>query len=236
MIWALNGKIASGKSTVAKMLAEELHKSGYTVEHKMFAFKIKQFVELLTGEKMEVDKDNYFNGGIVDFTHEQKNKFFPQYGYTIGQMLQKIGTDMFRDMFHKDTWIESMFIDYKKNVDTMAYFQKLGDTLGNHISGKKTNFDHDKLIEPQYPNWIIADTRFPNEAERIIKEGGFVVSVVGDPTNETKNGSRSNTHESEIAMDNHDHLKKYIIQNDGTLQDLENKVKDIIDKEFERNG
>lgn len=72
--------------------------------------------------------------------------------------------------------------------------------------------------------WILTDTRFPNELERVRQLDGITIKVVRKsviiPQNE---------HESEYALDNA--TFDYIIENDGSLDDLLSKVKEILIKE-----
>ena len=75
-----------------------------------------------------------------------------------------------------------------------------------------------------HPNdkWIITDVRFPNEIDRIEKLGGIVIRVVRDIETIT------NEHFSETALDHHDF--EYVIQNNGTKQELLEKVEKIYKK------
>lgn len=48
-------------------------------------------------------------------TQEGKNTYVEAYGMTIGEMLQKIGTNALRDNFHKNVWINALAIEIQKN-------------------------------------------------------------------------------------------------------------------------
>jgi dephospho-CoA kinase len=68
-------------------------------------------------------------------------------------------------------------------------------------------------------NWVIPDCRFPNEYEAIKKRGGVVVRI--------ERGERMhNVHSSESALDAHDF--DYWIDNNGSLQDLREKVEFLL--------
>jgi hypothetical protein len=73
-----------------------------------------------------------------------------------------------------------------------------------------------------YPNWIITDMRFENELEAVVKKGGITIRVV-------RPGTVVGNHPSETALDGF--IMHYEIINDGTIKDLEEKVKDILVKE-----
>ena len=69
-------------------------------------------------------------------------------------------------------------------------------------------------------NWIITDVRFPNEAKAIKNKGGILIRVER-PGIESHCGGQ---HLSETSLDAYDKFD-YVIENDGTVQDLIDKVK-----------
>jgi hypothetical protein len=69
-------------------------------------------------------------------------------------------------------------------------------------------------------NWIITDCRFHNEAYAVRDRDGIIVRV-----NRPGNGPVNN-HISETAIDGFDF--DYVINNDGDLEDLRTKVKDLL--------
>lgn len=77
--------------------------------------------------------------------------------YTYREMLQYIGTELLRNQFHPDVHVMATFADYVKQ--TVSW-----DEEGN------SQYE-------VYPNWIISDTRFKNEAEFIKSKGGLVIRV-----------------------------------------------------------
>lgn len=122
---------------------------------------------------------------------------------TIREFLQALGTECLRDNLSKNIWTAALFADYKANV-------KEWDDLGN-----------DKLVE--YPSWCITDMRFPNEMKAVAAKGGITIRVIRD------NGTRAidtNPHASETALD--DCEFDYHIDNSGTIEDLIEKVREIL--------
>jgi len=196
MIIGVIGSFGSGKGTVAKMMATYLRENQYTCIHKIFAGKLKEIVSTLTGIPMDSENDNDFCGGIDDFSQEKKNIFIPEFSMTIGQMLQKIGTEVFRDNFDKDTWVKSTFRDYDPTDD---------DTI-----------------------WIIPDTRFPNEVD-VIKDihNGYLVKVESESPLGNEDSGRSTEHRSETALNGYDRYDA-VIKNDSTLDELSEKVKEVL--------
>jgi hypothetical protein len=222
-------------------------------EIKKFAGKVKEILSILTGipvEDMEKEKvkNSYLgeewykyyytirfsDGYIVHSPHniskgEAQLKARTLRGYnppsivettkvedkiTVRQALQWIGTDLFRDKFHPNTWVNSLFTGYK-SVSSKAGLD--ADSVSELV--------HGIIREEKYPNWIITDVRFPNEAQAIKDRGGILIRVMryGDPNEEV------DFHESEIALDSHEF--DYYIDNNGTIEELIEGVKEILIKE-----
>ena len=70
-----------------------------------------------------------------------------------------------------------------------------------------------------YPLWCITDMRFPNEMEAVELREGVTIKVV-------RPGTAVGTHPSETALD--DAYFDHVISNDGTIEDLVEKVKQIL--------
>ena len=73
-----------------------------------------------------------------------------------------------------------------------------------------------------YPNWIITDMRFENELEAVVNKGGITIKVV-------RPGTVVGNHPSEVALDGF--IMHYEIINDGTMEELVEKVREILIKE-----
>lgn len=198
-IIAISGKIGAGKDTLAYYIPQiymqhRLH-NDYTKHvsfyRKSFADKLKQIVQLLSGYNMTKDEHNlFFSNERYNYSQEDKNVYIESYGMTIGEMLQKLGTDAIRKHFHSDTWVNAVFVD---------------DIRENDL-------------------WIITDCRFKNEADAVKKNGGKIIRIEGDPAGVRANSKRDLNHQSEIDLDDYTGFD-LIIQNDGTEEDLINKIK-----------
>lgn len=221
MIIGINGKIGSGKDTVGSIIqyltatdtsdkALGFIKLGYgiegyhnsTFEIKKFAGKLKQIGSILSGVLVEMFEDQEF----------KKLNMNPEWGMTYREFLQKLGTEAMRDGLHTNVWVNALFADYKSEDDYKLRNYKLFE--GQEISKED--------ITQKYPNWIITDMRFPNEMEAIVEKGGLTIRVV-------RPGTSTGTHPSEIALDGH--TMHYDIINDGTIEDLVEKVRTILIKE-----
>lgn len=101
------------------------------------------------------------------------------------------------------------------------FLQKLGtDVFREHIS---EDVWVNALLDEYKPgmNWVITDVRFRNEADRIKQLGGKVIKVIRD--------TDVMTHISERALDTY-HFWDQVIDNNGTLEELESIVKNETSK------
>lgn len=211
MIIGINGYAGSGKDTVGAMIqmlycdslgtttVEEVindyknnewwleEKSGWEI--KKWAGKLKTIASLLTGIAVEKFEDQEF----------KKTNLGPEWGMTVRDFLQKLGTDGLRDGLHVNTWVNALMADYQP-------------------------LDYDRLTEAEIlPNWIITDTRFPNEAQAIKDHGGIVIRV------DRPGVSAINAHPSETGLDQWDFDHK--IMNGSDLVSLMFSVNTILKKQ-----
>lgn len=128
---------------------------------------------------------------------------------TIREVLQLVGTEIGRNL-HPNIWCNSLMSEYVSQFNW-------------NDSGREG-----------LPNWIITDMRFLNELEAVKNRQGINIRVNRPcftcKTYEGKYCSNSyhlsNKHESETALDNAEF--DYVIQNDNTLEDLIQKVREIL--------
>jgi hypothetical protein len=230
MIIGINGKIGSGKDTVGSIIqyltstdssgkALGHIKLGYaikgyhnsTFEIKKFAGKLKQTASLLTGISVEKFEDQEFK--MINLSDEwsslqQSGRSKVLLPMTVRTFLQKLGTEAMREGLHTNVWVNALFADYKPLKVRSA-----------------DSFDLE-TYDGKYPKWIITDMRFPNEMEAVKARKGITIRVV---RNQIKTGNLVLEHPSETALDNAKF--DYEIINDGTIEDLIEKVKEILIKE-----
>lgn len=239
MIIGINGKIGSGKDTVGKIIQyltanpeikqcttleewledDDLNGQDFRWKIKKFAGKLKQIASLLTGIPVEKFEDQEFKKttlgqewnyhDIIGYGHYN----VPVYGESeqemlVREFLQKLGTEAMRDRLHTNVWVNALFADYKD-----IYIGDWGQ--GNHMYEK--------------PNWVITDMRFPNEMEAVVERNGITIRVVRDYALRGGPEDPKNQHPSETALD--DAEFDYEIINDGSIEDLVEKVKEILIKE-----
>jgi hypothetical protein len=211
-------------------------------EIKRFAGKLKEIVALLTGcnvldlesqefKNRELDKNwwtyKHLDTGTgarpkFEYTERSCNNLSPEELAGLGDritkptyrsLLQAIGTDSVRNIIGDNTWINALFADYK------GVFRG-----GGGLS--------DDDLTQDYPNWIIPDTRFPNEADAIKQNGGILIRV--NRNWRFEHGLKvvhnliptSEQHPSETSLDNYEF--HHVIDNDGTIEELVEKVRKIL--------
>jgi hypothetical protein len=123
------------------------------------------------------------------------------------KLLQLLGTEAGRQIIHPNIWVNALFADYKKEWNGKTFFA--------HGIGREVR-------ENVFPNWIITDVRFPNEAKAVKDKGGIMIRI-NRPGTESHCGGQ---HLSETSLDAYDKFD-YLIENDGTVQDLIDKVKSL---------
>lgn len=170
---------------------------------KKFAYKLKQIVALLTGCTVE-DLEN----------QEFKNKYLPAewQGYddvtallTYRWLMQVVGTEAMRDVIHNNIWVNALFADYKMQSHT-------GPTR-----------------DLKYPNWIITDVRFPNEAQAIKDRGGLLVRIERPSATSFDGMAKVTEHPSETSLDTYNGWD-LVIYNTGTKEQFENNFSTWLDK------
>ena len=259
MVIGINGKIGSGKDTIGKIIQylvanENLPKdmqyqSFEELDHaveaysnfkiKKFAGKLKTIASLLTGIPVEKFEDQEFKKTNLPEhwnTLQQSGRNKVSLPMTVRELLQKLGTEAMRDGLHTNVWCNALFADYN-SIDKLIRITEEG---------------LEEWEEGNYPNWIITDMRFPNEMDSVKERGGITIRVVRypktvevsrgpkdieivpfNPTNQKHmdlwKGDSSRMHASETALD--DAKFDYEIDNNGTLEDLIEKVREILIKE-----
>lgn len=229
MIIGINGYAGSGKDTAGALIQYivgnvgksnleaitdnyEEHEwwleesSGWEI--KKWAGKLKTIASILTGIPKEKFEDQEFK---KTYLHPEWNK---PYAYippgddrpvnkeeavkmSVREFLQRLGTDGLREGLHPNTWVNALMSDYIGMYD----------------------LDTDRTV---WPNWIITDTRFPNEAQAIKDADGIVIRI------DRPGVTAINAHPSETGLDNWDF--DYRINNNGDRFALMQQLYEILEK------
>lgn len=175
---------------------------------KKFADKLKTLVCLLIGYTREQLEDRilkeqelgeewwYYKGrnnSLIPYNKNSKRSTEDLIKPTPRLLLQLIGTDLFRNQLHPNTWVNASFANYLNNA------------------------------------WIFTDVRFPNELEAIKKRNGITIRINRGLVERTGKMIQEPEHISETALDNAKF--DYVIENDGTIEELIEQVKKILIKE-----
>jgi hypothetical protein len=134
-------------------------------------------------------------------------------------LLQLMGTECGRNILHPNLWVMSVMTKY-----TSSNYAPEGTPKG------------ELCLWDKKPNWVITDMRFPNELVAVKNRDGVTIRVnreykYGDLSNieNTIKGVFKEEHPSETALD--DAVFDYFIENNGTIKDLVEKIKEILIKE-----
>lgn len=202
MIISVSGKIGSGKDTVAKIIQE--HTPYHNWEVKKFAGKLKVIATILTGIPIEKFEDQEFKHTILgpewDYYHNTEKT---QIVDGIAQNAKELRYMTVRDLLQK--------------LGTEA--MRMGLHEDTWVNALMSDYNAEES------NWIITDTRFPNEMKAVESRKGIKIKVVRDSGN-----TIGTTHPSETALNDYSNWD-YIIDNTGSIEDLQKKVKEILDKE-----
>jgi len=199
MIIGLVGFIGSGKGTVGDIL--EVH--GFTKDS--FAKPLKDACSIMFGwprEMLEGDTE------VSRKWREEPDSFWSEkfgYSFTPRLALQLMGTEAGRNVFHQDVWVISLL---------------------NRAKGKDV---------------VVTDVRFKNEINYIQQNGGVIVRVRrGEEPDWYKLAEDAAAGFSSAIMGMKDkgiHQSEwdwvgsefnYTIDNDGTVNELGNKVKELL--------
>jgi hypothetical protein len=200
MIIGICGFQSSGKDTIADYLVKE---HGFI---KMsFASKLKDIISIMFGwprDKLE---------GLTKEDREWREQIDPWWSKTLQMpqltprfVMQYFATDLFRNKFHPDIWVK---------------------IVENELN---------KLIEQNTERKIvISDCRFENEINMILRLGGKIIQVHREPPYwfyDYRNGEEPPNikliHRSEIEWIRC--YKDYDINNDGTIEELYEKILQVI--------
>lgn len=197
-----------------------------TYENKKFADKLKDIACLLIGCTREQLESRTFKETSLGknwtcwevrplsleprlfITQQKANTYADKFSWaevklrtmTPRLLLQLLGTECGRQVIHPEIWVNALFADYETNYLNTPTEKVRGGYM-------------------EVSKWIITDVRFPNEVKAIEDRGGMIIRI-------ERPGIELGTHASETALD--DHVFKHTIINDGTIEDLVQKVKHVL--------
>ena len=204
------GLINSGKNTVAEILVKN-HK----FIQDSFASSLKDACAVIFDWPREMLEGNTDESRVWrEIPDEWWAKNLGIENFSPRLALQVVGTDVIRNNFSDKIWFLTLKNRIRKNTDK---------------------------------NFVISDVRFPNELDFIRENGGYILRVTRGKNPEWYDTALKANTGDDIAKNKmktqyrHVHASEsslagiecdYVIENNGTFTDLENKVGEIIKKIF----
>lgn len=248
MIVSVSGKMGSGKDTVGcitSMLVEGFQtatiarviSSGarpfYGYGNRKFADKLKDIVCMLISCTREQLEDQKFKETPIGVDWNKWVLFYTD----------KYSLDGYTKTFivegEAEAYIETQNCVFTAEIEKVELtprllLQLLGTECGRNIIHPNIWINSLMSEYTEDKEWVITDTRFPNELEAIEKVCGITIRVVrlhgytNPDTGEYKEVP-INYHSSETALD--DAKFDYVINNNGTIEDLIESVRVILKNE-----
>lgn len=196
------GQKNAGKSTIASILVEQF---GY--QEFAFADPLKQIIEILFCLDCSYVNDQ-----------QLKEQMIEELRVSPRRLMQQIGTDLFREKLEQvlpelelqgyTLWIWNM----KKRIENYC---KTMESLGKEV----------KIV--------ISDIRFEDEQNFVnLIDGSILIEVIRTSNSQTDTNNQIDHHKSEHLSIKTGSMTKNIITNDGSLEELEEKVQTIIINKF----
>lgn len=176
-------------------------------------------------------KEKYEEEVRINWQTAYKSELTPR------KMMQLVGTEAGRQIIHPNIWVNALFATYKP-IGRIV-------TMDVSTTDRSGDVEHMKV----YPRWVIPDTRFPNEAQAIRDRDGLLIRVNRCPETVTVHRKPFDPEEIPFDKNNPKHMDlweaelrrqhpsetglddwtdwDHVIENDGSLEDLFNKVKAV---------
>lgn len=250
MVIALKGGLKVGKDAVTEMVIKYLAEFGIKAENRKFADKLKDIVCLLINCTREQLEDRDFKTTLIgpDWVVYRVN----------GSSYEMVDSDLiFGTLDEANEYVESMKHIYdngifvtKVELTPRMLLQLIGTEGGRELIHPNMWVNSLFSEYTEESNWVISDCRFPNEKQRIEKEGGIVIEItrpfelrfpqyaylIEETGSEEKALAKlagidkelydTLTHTSETILNGVDFT--YSVINDGTIDELEEKILDIL--------
>lgn len=183
---------------------------------------------------------------------ETQRHLYTRHTHTPRTLLQLLGTEAGRKLIHPNIWVNATFADFKpldkiiredtdgtltverrdtaiRGADGNWYIPALPHVPKEH-HGKQIAHDAFQWCEVitvdqlRYPNWIITDCRFKNEAKAIKERSGLIFRI------ERLDIKSNDNHQSEIDLDDYQDFDEWIVNEKDNYEKLNDDVKQILIK------
>jgi dephospho-CoA kinase len=157
-ILCLHGLAGSGKDTIADYLVNT-----YNFKKLFFADALKKVVSIISGWSYD-----YLNGSTIEYRELRETVKHPIYGKTGRELLQYIGTEVFRNNFDENVWINII----KQEIENSD----------ENIVVSDCRFMNEVAMLEQFPNVFFVNVRRPTvihdkhiSAQELVIDGGYVI-------------------------------------------------------------
>lgn len=237
-----------GKDTVADMVVKYLTQKNLSVVRKRFATALKKTVsdytgiptnilETTAGKNIVISESN-----LIPVDEDVFVTTFSEYTGISKFMLGEIGLDddimkLSNGKTIKETY-EKMLFEFHNVFGGDAIGQTIGKMLQTLGTQLKEIFGSEVFVDAIFKHLhnkdiaVISDVRFKQESEAVKKRFGVIIFVKKDQLDSTQMAGRSTQHSSERDLDGVP--ADFEIDNNGTYQELEDKVSSLIDKLFDK--
>lgn len=221
MIIGVSGQAGSGKDTIADFLVEDFAfcKVALADPMKRFCKEVFNFSDkqLWGPSQFRNEEDKRYERPCQG---ENKIQYLtPRYS------LQQLGSDWGRDCYN-DVWIDYAIRTAKRLVEA-GMNEEMGVTYSAQTGIDNGEWSLDELKPCSYKGVVISDCRFRNELSAIKKAGGINIRVI---RHDAGLKGEAATHCSETEMSEiSDEIFDVVILNNGTLEDLREKVAKFIE-------
>lgn len=205
MLIGVSGKIGSGKNEVADMLSF-LHFVNPDGTFEQF-------------QKQQWLRNQYIENGA----YAQADLKLPGIHSFAGNLKRCVADCTGIDYHDLEKRSQKSTIIPWLNISYRQLLQALGEAVRGQIN--ENFWVHSMLATYEDSDfWIVSDVRYRNEADELLSRHALLIRVERPVLSE-------DTHQSEVDLDSYDKFS-FTIENDGTLEDLFNTVKEIYHEVF----
>lgn len=213
MIIGLSGYMKSGKDTAGQIIVDLTTQKNYKLMEDEFGRPIPK-----------LDGSGYWTKPDIPLFRIKK---FAEKLKQVASLMTGIPVEKFEDQEFKESRMPTQWGD----MTVRQFLQKLGTNAVRHhvhedawvISAMTEVQDEDHVV--------FTDCRFPNEAQAIKDRGGIIIRLNRYPPGCSPRFMDRT--ESEVSLD--DWNFDYTIWNLGTVDDLRNQIKNILEKELAKS-
>uniref|UniRef100_A0A6C0DMM6 Deoxynucleoside monophosphate kinase n=1 Tax=viral metagenome TaxID=1070528 RepID=A0A6C0DMM6_9ZZZZ len=198
MIVGILGLKGSGKDTIGNYLIDN-----YNFEKIAYAGALKDAICCVFGW------DRNMMEGATDESRKWREEIDEYWGFSPREMMQRIGTDLFRKQIKDDIWIKSLKLKLEKLTTNVVITDC---RFNNEIDLIKDKGGIIILVEREPPSWINIIEEY--KAKKLTEEEAVTLL------------QETGIHESEWRCYLYNNID-YYVKNTGSIEELYNKLKMI---------